>query len=156
VGAPQFGTQVDAIRLTGLRPLIGKFLHVFYVSAREAAVGVEGQELKVRAILQGPVRIEVPTSGEVELPATRVPRRSFMTFNYLLVAVTGPEPKQLFLKNSDASPIDDPRVKDASELAAKPERDFQAENKYFVSAIRIGQLKPQGGGATPVDMKELR
>jgi hypothetical protein len=127
-------------------------VHVFYVSARPAAVGVEGSELKVRAVLQGPVRLEVPASGEFDLPAVRVPRRNFMTFNNLLIAVTGAEPAQLFLKNSDQSPIEDARVKNPKELESRPERDFQVESKYFISSISLGQLKVKG----TVEFKDLR
>jgi hypothetical protein len=143
------GVMVDPIRVTQLDGSAGRFLNVFYVSGREATLGVSGQELKVRSILRPPVRVEIPSSGEVLIPSTRVPRDGFLAFNFVLLAITDNEPNPLFLRNSDDTPVRDQRAT-ADELQAKPDSEFHSEHTGYMSAIKLSKL-PRSGGSIVID-----
>jgi hypothetical protein len=142
--------SVEPIRITRLGAHAGKFVHAFYVSGREAAVGISGQRLQLHAILAGPVRIQVPRTGIVELPSTRVPRNGFMAFNYLYLAVTDERPNPLFLRNLDGTRVRDPRAS-PEELARKPDHAFETLSSAFVSAKAISRMRPSAGGSVEID-----
>lgn len=141
---------VDALHIFNLKPVAGKYLNVFYVSAREAAVGVAGQQLQVHAILAGPVRVRIPESGTVDLQAMRVPRNGFKAFNYIYLAITGAQPDPLFLRNTDGTDVADPRAT-LQELKRKPPPSFQAEHTGFISAKALSKLA-RLGPAIQIDM----
>lgn len=143
------GSSVNPIRITSLAPMAGKYLHVFYVSGREAAIGTPGEDLKVRAVLKPLARIEIPASGVVDLPRAQVPRARFLSFNYLVIAISGASPETLFLRNADRSEVIDPRAAPA-EMERKSEADFQAERKGFVSVLKLARL-PKANGAILLD-----
>jgi hypothetical protein len=141
---------VEALHIINLKPVAGKFLNVFYVSAREAAMGISGQQLQVHAILAGPSRVQIPESGIVDLQAMRVPRNGFKTFNYLYLAITGAQPDPLFLRNTDGTDVDDPRAL-PQELKRKPAPAFQAAHTGFISAKALSKLA-RSGQAIEIDM----
>ena len=136
-------SEVAAIRITNLRAQPGRYLHVFYVSARPAGIDTPGAELKVRAILKPLDRIAIPPTGTIDLAATSVPKSGFMSFNYLVLAITGPQPSRLFMRNTDNSVITDPRASQA-EIEAKPASDFASERMGYIDALRLRRLPTSG------------
>jgi hypothetical protein len=138
VAAFRTAANADGLRIQNLQSHAGKKLHVFYVSAREAALGFSGQSLKIRAIKHGPVLFDIPPSGEVQVPAVRVPNSGFQTFNYVVIAITARNSSVLYLRNADGTYPEDPRKPNYLELQ---DRDFKADKLGFISTIQLNDLR---------------
>jgi hypothetical protein len=144
------GFTVQPIHIKKLGSFAGKFLNVFYVSARTAGLALPGSELKVRAIMGMPVRVEIPSSGEVDLPEARLSGKSNVSFNYVIFAISSADPNPLYLRNSDEVPVSDPRATEA-ELKAKPDSEFATDRMSYVSAIRLSKLPKTSSGSILLD-----
>jgi len=134
----RLSVSVEALRIHNLQAYAGKALNVFYVSAREAAFGFSGQALKIRAIKQGPIRVEISTSGEALIPAAQVSNAGFQTFNYIVIAVTDRSAVPLYLRNADGTYPEDARSPNYLSLN---DQSFKTDRIGFMSMIHLSDLR---------------
>lgn len=134
------GIQVPGLHLEGLQAYAGRPLVAFYVSAREATLGVSGQSLFYRDVRTAPLETKIDPSGQAEIPATVVPKGHFKVFNYVVLAVARQSAGQYYLRNTDGTFPTDPRATEA-ELAKAPETDVRYDRVGFVSTQLLNQLR---------------
>jgi hypothetical protein len=143
---------VDAMVVKGLSEYKGKSLHVFYVSGRESAIGVNGAGLNVRSIKRAPVKVEINSAGEASIPSVDVDRTGFDIFNHLVMVVRRTTEEEAFLKNADDTYPVDARVPDGM-WEPIPADAFEHEKTSILSMIKLGQLKAaQGSSQKPVEV----
>jgi hypothetical protein len=144
-------THVEEIHLHSLAQYAGKTLFVFYVSAREATLGVAGQTLNVKEVKGDPVKVQIDSKGNATVPAIDIPRSGFHVFNYVVFAVAKPGTNRLLLRNPDGThPIEAGVTDDV--YSAATEADFKYDRIGFVSA-RILKGKVQNN-VTDVDSEK--
>ncbi|MGK5086375.1 hypothetical protein WDW86_02360 [Bdellovibrionota bacterium FG-2] len=107
LGAMAAEPIVNEVRIVNLRHLSGLALNVFYVSGRQATLGVEGRSLSVRQIQAAPIRVSIDSSGQVVIPARALPRLGFSVFNNMVLVVTKVDAPAIYMQNPDGSvPLD--------------------------------------------------
>ncbi|MGK5082882.1 hypothetical protein WDW37_06225 [Bdellovibrionota bacterium FG-1] len=144
-------TAVHAIKIENLPP--GKFLHAFYVAGHETFMPLVGSVLEIAYILKAVDHIQIPDSGIVTLDETKVPKVKYSnkSFSYLVLAITGPLPSQLFFKNIDDNHlVIDPRAT-PEDLKKKPKMEFSSEKIGFIDAFKLKSKLPPGGSTIVID-----
>lgn len=131
-------TKFETIQLKNVP--VGKALSVFYVTARESALGSVGQTLRIRSIKRGPVRIETGASRELRIPSVEVTTIGFDIPNYVVIAVHAADQESFYLRNSDGSLPDDPRIRDTDQETLREEY-FQHDKLHFISTIKLNRIK---------------
>jgi hypothetical protein len=142
-------TQIGEIRVKGMREYSGKYLHVFYASARQAALGVVGQELKIRQIKHGPVSVLIDARGEAMVPAVVLTRSGFYSTNNVIFAVSASPDLPTFLKNSDGTCPLNARGEEV-DCSRLREAELCPEKLKFADLLKLDELRDQKADGTSV------
>ncbi len=119
--------SVQEIRLTGLKAWSGKSLTVFYVASNSPAFTQNGSQPQVRAITAEPLRFTIPASGEVTVPAKVIRHPGPELTNLMIFAVHSPAMHAFYLRNSNLSIPQDPRLAIPESVKSLSQQDFEAD-----------------------------
>ena len=81
-------------------------LHVFYVDG-SSLIGMPGANPVVSSVYLGPVTVKIDSNGEAVIPPAQTPRNGLHVANYIVLVVTSPDQREVYIRNADKSVISD-------------------------------------------------
>ncbi|HAZ14818.1 MAG: hypothetical protein A2X86_22155 [Bdellovibrionales bacterium GWA2_49_15] len=96
--------SINTFHLKGLDTYRGLYATVFFVSGREAGLGLAGSRPRIRQVMKIEGPFEIHGGGElVSIPATAVARIGALQFNYVMIVVHSPYIEKIAIRNLDGS-----------------------------------------------------
>ncbi|MBI2522289.1 MAG: hypothetical protein HYV97_17855 [Bdellovibrio sp.] len=96
--------NINTFHLKGLDTYRGLYATVFFVSGREAGLGIAGSRPRIRQVMKIEGPFEVHGNGElVSIPTTAVARVGALQFNYVMIVVHSPYIEKVAIRNLDGS-----------------------------------------------------
>ena len=96
--------SINTFHLKGLDTYRGLYATIFYVSGREAGIGLVGSRPRIRHVMKVEGPFEIHGNGElVSIPATGVARVGALQFNYVMIVVHSPYIEKVSIRNLDGS-----------------------------------------------------
>ncbi len=96
--------SVNPFQLKGLDTYRGLYATIFFVSGREAGLGIAGSRPRIRQVMKIEGPFEIHGNGElVTIPATAVSRVGAFQFNYVMIVVHSPYIEKVAIRNLDGT-----------------------------------------------------
>lgn len=143
---PSSTQSIEAIRVSGLPA--NQTLYVFYATGRSPAMDLDGVPL-LRTIKKGPVKVQIDSNGQANLPAITVNRVGFDIANFVIFDVVRPSQSQAYLENPDCTVPSSPSIPNPQNLSPQA---FNAISTGYIDIVSLENLKTSPS-ATSVSLR---